>query len=181
MGYLRLIIGPMWSSKSTTLLAYHRKYHAIGKNALLINHASDLRYIQDGVCTHDGQAEQCHMVNTMADVVRLPEYATADMVLVNEGQFFPDLLEVVTRECDATDKIFIVCGLAGGYARQPVGQILQLIPHAEAVEKLEGFCQECADGTPGPFTKRKAPLHPGESLVGGGDHYKCVCREHFLT
>jgi thymidine kinase len=121
------------------------------------------------------------MVNTMADVVKLPEYATADMVLVNEGQFFPDLLEVVTRECDATDKIFIVCGLAGGYARQPVGQILQLIPHAEAVEKLEGFCQECADGTPGPFTKRKVPLHPGESLVGGGDQYKCVCREHFLT
>lgn len=181
MGNLRLIIGPMWSSKSTALLALHRKFQAIGKTVLLVNHASDTRYMEDGISTHDGVRVRCHMAGSMAEVLALPEYPEAKVVLINEGQFFPDLLAIIPRECDATDKSFVVAGLSGGYERQPVGDILKLIPHAETVEKLEGLCQDCKDGTPAPFTKRMKPAREGESLIGGAGTYKCVCRRHFLS
>lgn len=180
MGTLKLIIGPMWSSKSTELLALCRKYRAIGKSVLLLNHASDTRYIKDGISTHDGIMEKCHMVETLSHALALPEYEKSQVVLVNEGQFFTDLMEVVPLECDRTAKTFIVAGLSGGYARQPVGDILLLIPHAESVLKLEGLCQECRDGTVGCFTKRKRPIKEGESAVGGADQYKCVCRRHYI-
>jgi thymidine kinase len=170
----------MWSSKSTELLALFRKYRAIKKAVLLINHASDTRYAKDGISTHDGILERCHMVDTMAQVLALPDYAGCQVVLINEGQFFPDLVKVLTSECDRTDKTFVVAGLSGGYSRQPVGDILMLIPHAETVQKLEGLCQDCRDGTPGCFTKRKRPIREGESAVGGGEQYKCVCRRHYI-
>ena len=179
MGTLKIIIGPMWSSKSTALLALYRKYRAIGKGVLLLNHASDVRYMKDGISTHDGIMEKCHMINNLSEMMRLPDYGSSEVVLINEGQFFQDLLTVLPRECDGTEKTFVVAGLSGGYERQPVGDILLLIPHAETVEKLEGLCQDCHDGTPGPFTKRKVPVRDGESLVGGALEYKCVCRKHY--
>jgi len=177
---LKLILGPMWSSKSTALLALYRKYRAIGKRVFLINHASDTRYTSHGLSTHDGVTEKCHMAATITETLTHPEYRDAEVVLINEAQFFSDLLSTIPAECDKTDKTFVIAGLSGGYERQAVGAILLLIPHAETVEKLEGLCQDCKDGTPGPFTKRKTPPKEGESLIGGSEQYKCVCRKHYI-
>lgn len=61
---------------------------------------------------------------------------SVDCVLINEGQFFGDLVEFVERWCDEYKKDITVSGLDGDYKREKFGQILDLIPLADSVEKL---------------------------------------------
>ena len=180
MGKLHLIIGPMFSGKSASLLALCRRYRAIGKRVMMINHGSDLRYCEDGITTHDGDTMVCHRLFELNKMKSFEDYESSDVILINEGQFFPDLVSVVETEADNTDKIFVICGLSGGFMRQSVGQLLDLIPHAETVEKLTGFCHVCADGTQGEFTSRRADATT-DVLVGGKELYFCSCRKHYLS
>ena len=56
-GYLQIIIGPMFSGKSTKLLHTATSYRAIGKRVLIVNHTLNNRYSEDsntkGITTHD--------------------------------------------------------------------------------------------------------------------------------
>jgi thymidine kinase len=184
MGKVWLIIGPMWSGKSSKLLSLTRKFDAIGRNVLLINHKSDNRYGSGCVTTHDGDRLLCHVAETLQEVKGTSEYIQSDVVLINEGQFFADLVDFVQDGSDTTEKTFVVCGLAGGFMRQPLGDILDLIPLAEKVEKISGLCMRCRDGTPGDFTRRKGwdgrDIDPNV-VIGGKELYECVCRKHWLN
>ena len=170
----------MFSGKSASLLGLCRKYRAIGKRVMMINHGSDSRYSETGITTHDGDTMACHKIFNISEMLTLEDYNVSDVILINEGQFFPDIVEVLESEADVSDKTFVVCGLSGGYMRQSVGRILDLIPHAETVEKLTGFCEVCADGTPGEFTCRRRDA-PSAELVGGKESYFCTCRKHYLV
>ena len=43
-GYLELILGPMYSGKTTRLIEHYRAYKYIGKNIVVINYSLDTRY-----------------------------------------------------------------------------------------------------------------------------------------
>jgi thymidine kinase len=59
-------------------------------------------------------------------------------IFINEAQFFPDLLEFV-QQYENTKEIRIY-GLDGDYLRRPFGQILDVIPYCDSIEKLRGVC-----------------------------------------
>jgi len=48
---ITLIIGPMFSSKSTTLLSFERRFIILKKKYLCINHSFDTRYNDEGKIT----------------------------------------------------------------------------------------------------------------------------------
>jgi len=180
MGRLHLIIGCMFSSKSTHLISLIRKYRAIDTKVLVINHIDDTRYVAShAVCSHDGVKEASKSLKILSDLKTDPDYVSSQVIFIEEAQFFSDLLEFVRHETDHTEKTFVVCGLSGGYKRQAVGDILQLIPLAEHIEHLSGLCSMCKDGTAGHFTKRIVDL-PDDITIGGAEMYKCVCRKHWL-
>ncbi len=53
-GHLELIIGPMFSGKSTELQRKIKRYQCAKKRCLVINYANDNRYSDEGfVATHD--------------------------------------------------------------------------------------------------------------------------------
>ncbi|KAF5834816.1 thymidine kinase [Dunaliella salina] len=87
-------------------------------------------------------------------------------------QFFSDLTEFVTSAADVDGKHVIVAGLDGDFQRRKFGQLLDLVPMAESVTKLQGTCT-C--GRPSAFSLRKAANHDQE-LVGGANLYSPVCR-----
>jgi len=183
---ITLVIGPMWSGKTFHVIRLARRYRAIGKNVLFVDHVSDDRYHSDKnalthVISHDGLMEKSVFVEKLHDILSMKDYISADVVIIEEGQFFPDLFNFVTTESDKLEKEFIVSGLAGDFQRKEIGQMLLLIPHAEIVEKLNGLCSECADGTQGCFTRRKVSVGKVDQiLVGGKESYQCVCRKHLL-
>ncbi len=73
------------------------------------------------------------------------------MIGIDEGQFYPDLVEKV-EEYARKDKIIIISALDGTFERKPFGQIPYLIPLSDDVIKLRAICMSC--GEEAPFSHR---------------------------
>lgn len=168
----------MYAGKTETVISHARRYRAINKKVLFINSILDNRYSEkEYVVSHNGTKEDCLKVSELSNISTTDEFNEAKVVIIEEAQFFPDLIKFFKSQ-DLNEKHYIVSGLAGDYQMNPIGDVLKLIPMAEHVEKINGFCKYCKDGTIGAFTRRKT----GSSKVievGGEDKYECVCRLHF--
>ena len=103
------------------------------------------------------------------------EYQESEVICINEGQFFQNLVQFCISACEA-GKVVHVCGLDGDYLKRPFGEILNLIPHCETVYKLRAMCMGCKNGTFASFTKR---IINSEKLVliGSTESYMPVCRQ----
>lgn len=151
---LELILGPMCSGKTTTLLTRARD------RTLIVNHTFDTR--GEGVKTHDG-VEAAAMKCTV-----LPSVSGYDTVLIDEAQFFESLEGVESLAPNV-----VVAGLSGDYRRKPFGKILELIPKADKVTFLTALC-DC--GASAPFTKR---VSSEKTLISVESRYKPKCGSCF--
>ena len=179
-GKIMLVIGCMASGKSTTLHAQKSRLEQIGKTVLIVNHASDTRYKTGEMCTHDGRCCKCVSVSELLPLRETSEYATADVVTIDESQFFGDLAEFCRLAAEIDGKDVLAAGLSGGFKRQAFPSICELIPLADHVEYVKALCTICADGTTASFTLRKKEFRDDPNVVGGMDAYDAVCRTHYL-
>ena len=69
-------------------------------------------------------------------------------------------------------KIVHISALDGTFERKTFGNVLNLIPMAERVEKLDAVCMDRKNTAS--FTKRITSSKEVE-LIGGADMYKPVC------
>jgi thymidine kinase len=187
-GRLDLIIGPMYSGKSTHLISAIYRYESIGKKVMCINHNIDNRYGTNVISSHNMIQRKCISTEKLAyifDNSDYTDYADSHIVVIEEGQFFTDLLYFVERAVDIDKKHVIVAGLSGDFKRRPFGQILDLVPIADSIEKLTAFCKLCCDGTLAHFSKRiissGCDTTTDQILVGTSDTYLPVCRFHYLN
>ena len=186
-GYLKLIIGPMFSGKSTDLLREVRRYEAIGKRVLVKNHSLNKRYNTDSVSTHDKSifkntgTSELIILDKLEDLCNYhnDKLKSAEIICVEELQFFKDALENIPNLVDKQKKNVICAGLIGDYLRDSFGDILKLIPFADEVKHVKALCSDCNNGTLGIFTKRITDNKQKE-LIGTTDIYKVVCRHHYL-
>jgi len=187
--YLELIIGPMYSSKTTMLLEIHKQCIFCNIPVIIINHSIDTRYHESMVSTHDKIMAPCIQTTRLSDVWyytdldshfnreksdRHIKLRSSDVILINEGQFFEDLYEVVLDMLKYNKRVFI-CGLDSDFERKKFGQILDLIPLCDKVNKLTSLCSQCKDGTPGIFSMRLSS-EKQQTLVGS-NNYIPVCRK----
>lgn len=174
-GYITIYMGNMFSGKTSELIRNAKRYSSIGKNILMINHSLDDRYTDKAeVVNHDGLSFPCLKAQTLADI----DVTNVDAVFVNEGQFFPDLVEACQRWADEHYIHVFVCGLDGDFKRGVFGSLLNLIPLADEVHKLHAYCFKCKDGTLAPFSKRITEEATQISI--GASNYIAVCRKHYL-
>lgn len=188
-GSLELILGCMFSGKSTELIRRIRMRKVLQQNILVITHACDTRYTcTPSVVSHDALCEQAIAMESLSqlfDVERALVTAEVDVICIEEGQFFPDLWDTVTRLIEAPyHKHVIVSALDGDYRRRPFRQVVDLIPLAEKVVKLHALCVYCKDGTPACFSMRlpsQSQSPNGIVWVGGKEAYASVCRHHYTA
>jgi thymidine kinase len=173
MGRLELIIGNMFSGKSTELIRRINRKKSINKKSIIINYIQDNRYSSNSISTHDLVKVNCVKVEKLLDLPEnlLKEY---DSIFIDEGQFFQDLYTFVTK---FIDKHIVISGLDGDFLQKPFGQILSLIPLCDTVDKLCAYCKICNNGTLAPFTK-KITKEIVQIDIGGSDKYIPVCRDH---
>ena len=183
---LELLLGPMFAGKSSALLSIVRRHKALGWSVCVITHSCDTRYGTDHVVNHDQQKCPAISTATLMPLLETPDYQQARLVVVEEAQFFGDLVPFVTTAVDRDGKHVVVVGLDGDAERRPFGRVLDLVPLADRITKLTSLCKFCADGTPAIFTHAVAAdaatsVAAGEACVGAGDKYIPVCRKHFLA
>lgn len=175
-GYLEIIIGPMFSGKTTQLVELYEKYTIEGKLVAVINYVEDKRYHDNMLSTHDKKMIPCEFTSRLGDVWNtncISNIHIADVILINEGQFFPDLVDTVLSMVEKYDKRVYVCGLDGDFKRNKFGTILDLIPLCDKVTKLAAKCHIC--NIPAIFSHRIT----GETgqIVIGSSNYIPVCRK----
>ena len=182
VGRIDIVMGPMYSGKSTYLINEGLRKRSVLANkekVLIINSALDSR-CDDEIKSHNKIKIPACKAKALEELYNNDEYINAKMVLIDEGQFFPDLYEFTIKSCYENNKHVIIASLDGDYKQQPFGQVLSLIPHADTVKKMTAYCMECADAkTPAPFTKRIANDN-SVILVGACESYISVCRRHLL-
>jgi thymidine kinase len=193
-GYLELIIGPMFSGKTSRLVEIYNQYKFCNIDVAVINHSIDNRYDEELLSTHDKIKIPCIKTENLFDIwcdnhnslekktiiyrkndkIKL---ASCKVILINEGQFFPDLYDFVIKLLNHNKHIYI-CGLDGDFERKKFGQILDLIPLCDKVEKLISLCSLCKNGKKGIFSMRLTSEK--EQTVVGSENYIPVCRECYI-
>lgn len=141
--YLKIIIGPMFSGKTTRLIEEYN--NSVNKNKVIINHSSDKRYSSnDCVSTHDKVQLPSVSLNDLKQLYLDNNLLKYDEYYIDESQFFPDLYLTVSELMKRKKKI-IICGLDGDYEAKPFFNvnIINLIPLCNSIEKLNAKCYIC--------------------------------------
>ena len=76
---IEIILGCMYSGKSTELLRRTKRYQAIGKNVLLINHTNDTR-TGNSVKTHRDETENALKITNLMDIFSTVNQNTATKI-----------------------------------------------------------------------------------------------------
>ena len=173
---IEIILGCMFSGKSTELLRRINRWKAIGKKILLINHTNDIR-TNDSIQTHNNQTQNAIKLTYLnqIDTEYLNDF---DVIGIDEAQFFPDLYNFVINT-EKLNKIIIISGLDGDWKREPIGEILRIIPLCDEVVKLHALDMKDKDGTLGIFSKRIIK-NEEQILVGADECYLAVSRKNYL-
>ncbi|XP_047001915.1 thymidine kinase, cytosolic-like [Schistocerca americana] len=171
-GHIQVILGPMFSGKTTELMRRLKRYQIANYKCLVIKYKFDDRFGSEGIFTHDRQT--CSAVAA----VRLCEVDPCgyDIIGIDEGQFFPDIVRF-SEDMANKGKIVIVAALDGTYQRLPFGEVLSLVPLAESVIKLTAVCMVCYGEAS--YTKRTSSDQKVE-VIGGADKYMAVCRQCYF-
>ena len=178
MARLEIIMGSMFSGKSSEMIRRLKRHKVIGDPILVINSSKDTRNPESVLQTHDNVTFECVKTNILLDIPAMKQYQSAKVIAVDEIQFF-DGVRFFVEQALKDGKHLILAGLDGDFRQQRFGELLNVIPLADEVTKLQALCMECMDGTLGPFTKRTVSGLVQE-LVGDCDMYKAVCRKHLV-
>jgi len=171
--YLEINVGPMFSGKTSKLIEIYKKYSYCNIKVLPVNHISDNRYSDTMLSSHDKKMIPCVKTSLLFDIDEAV-LNSCQVILINEGQFFPDLYDFVNKMLQNKKKIYIF-GLDGDFERKRFGTILDLIPLCDHVYKLHSLCGLCKTGKTGIFSKRVT--NEKSQVLIGSDNYIPCCRE----
>ena len=96
-----MYVGPMYSGKTSKILDLYKQFKFCGVKTAVINFGEDTRYSQTMLSTHDKTMIECIMSNTLTEAFPIgtvsgnTKIADIEVFLINEGQFFPDIVEWV--------------------------------------------------------------------------------------
>jgi thymidine kinase len=178
-GYLELILGPMFSGKTSTLKKIYDQCNYCNIPIMVINYEADNRYCDASfMSTHDRVMIPCIKGVSISEILEKNKEKVdeSEVILINEGQFFEDI-HVVIHLVENLHKRVYICGLDGDFKKNKIGSLLDLIPHCDNVYKLKSLCSECRDGKSGLFSYRITD--ETQQVVIGVENYKPVCRACF--
>lgn len=181
---LRVVLGPMFAGKTSEIQSVVRRYTCLGRQVLVLTADIDNRYQHEvtAIVNHDMASVPARgvPVDGLLEVFNWKEFAGATAIVVDEAQFFRGgcLIPFVRDAVEIHGKHVVVVGLDGDANRAAFGDVLQLIPLADSVEKKTALCRACGDGTPAIFTRARGS-HTQQVEVGGAERYEPVCRRHF--
>lgn len=174
-----IIIGPMYSGKSSELIRRLNIYSDMGMKVIFINSSLDNRDTTRLFSTHNKTIGEIEITTIKLSSLRTFVHTEYDVIGIDEAQFFPDLKDSVLNMVENFNKIVLIAGLNGDFRRQPFGQILDLISYSDTITKLHPFCSLCKDRDsnikPAQFTKRMDTSI--SETISVGNRYIPVCRK----
>jgi thymidine kinase len=174
-GWIEVITGSMFSGKSEELIRRLRRAQIARQKVQIFKPLVDDRYSADHIVSHSEMRIRSENVRH-SDELLSRVAADAEVVGIDEGQFFdPNLPAACNTLADAGKRV-IVAGLDQDYLGRPFEPMPQLLAIAEYITKTLAICVVCGD--PANHTQRL--VASGERvLVGATGLYEARCRHCF--
>jgi thymidine kinase len=183
-GWVHVIAGCMFCGKTDEMLRLLRRFSIAGRQVVLVKPRLDTRTDEVTVVSRSGAEHRAVTVDHSAEIESA--VGPADIVAIEEGQFFDEALPEVVEALAASGKQVIVTGLDRDFRGIPFGAMPRLLALADQVTKLTAICMVC--GEPATRTQRlidgePAPADSPLIVIGGlGDEtYEARCRLHHLV
>ena len=173
-GWIEVVCGGMFSGKTEELIRRAKRAHIAGQNIMVVKPAIDKRYSDKEVVSHNETALPSILVDTADQIVLLT--GNADVVCIDEAQFFDSRIVDVANTLANDGKRVIVAGLDMDFEGKPFGPMPYLLAIAEFVTKLHAVCSE--SGAMANFSQRVIE-NENTVLVGEYDAYEPRARHCF--
>jgi thymidine kinase len=183
-GWVHVIAGCMFCGKTDEMLRLLRRFSIAGRQVVLVKPRLDTRTDEITVVSRSGAEHRAITVDQSSQIEAA--VGAADIVAIEEGQFFDEGLPQAVEALAATGKQVIVTGLDRDFRGIPFGTMPRLLALADQVTKLTAICMIC--GEPATRTQRlidgePAPADSPLIVIGGiGDEtYEARCRLHHVV
>jgi len=178
VGTIVLYVGCMFAGKTSRLIETLEVLATKQTEMLIIKHSSDDRYSSEPVLvTHTGKQYPCVPRKTLMPLLEQPEFLNSSAIMVDEGQFFPDLYDFARISAECYGKDVYVGALDTNYKRKLFPEIAKLMAISDETHKLFAKCYYCG-------SKALFSMKLDESIkehIGGADMYRAVCRKHYCS
>ena len=173
-GHIEVICGSMFSGKTEELIRRLKRAQFARQNVEIYKPTIDTRYSEENVVSHDSNYIKSMPVDAPNSILLLA--SDAEVVGIDEAQFFDETLVDVCKKMADAGKRVIVAGLDMDFLGTPFGPMPALMAIAEDVTKVHAICVRC--GNLAQFSHR---IVKGEKqvMLGEKDEYEPLCRDCF--
>lgn len=176
IGWIEVIAGCMFSGKTEELIRRLKRAQIAKLKVKIFKPEIDTRYSSEEIVSHSSMSLPSIMVKNAQDILTFAE--DADVIGIDEAQFFNNDLIDVCNKLANNNKRVIVAGLDQDYRGFPFEPMPQLLAIAEYITKTLAICVVC--GNPADRTQRIVKSNE-RVLVGAADQYEARCRKcHYI-
>jgi thymidine kinase len=171
-GWIEVICGSMFSGKTEELIRRLKRVKIANLKVEIFKPAVDTRYDEIKIVSHDENVIQSTPIDNSQKILLLAQ--DADVIGIDEAQFFDDELPNVCDELAYRGIRVIVAGLDMDFQGKPFGQMPFILAKADYVTKLHAICMQC--GNIANYSYRKIP-NDDQVMLGEKDVYEPRCRK----
>lgn len=170
-GWIEVICGSMFSGKTEELIRRVRRAQIAKMNTVIFKPKVDDRFSPEHIVSHNQIKMNSQIVETSDEI--LTKSQKAEVVAIDEAQFFDDDIVEICKILAKQKKRVIVAGLDTDYRGEPFGPMPHLMCEADYVDKLRAICVVC--GNPATYTQRTSK-DSQRVVIGETDIYEARCR-----
>lgn len=174
-GWIEVICGSMFSGKTEELIRRLKRAYIAHLSVEIFKPEIDNRYDEVHLVSHDDNRIVSTPVATSADI--LAACGEADVVGIDEAQFFDEQLPAVCDQLARRGTRVIAAGLDMDFLGNPFGPVPFLLARADYITKLHAICVRC--GSMASYSHRRSH-EMNTLLLGEKDLYEPLCRKCFF-
>lgn len=171
-GRIEVICGSMFSGKTEELIRRLKRARIARQRVEIYKPAIDTRYSDNDVVSHDANSIPSTPVESARSILLIT--SDAQVVGIDEAQFFDDAIVEVCNELANSGKRVIVAGLDMDFKGIPFGPMPQLMAIAEDVTKVHAICVKCGNLA---HVSHRIVKDEQRVLLGEQHEYEPLCRQ----
>lgn len=182
---LTVIVGSMFSGKSTALIRLLERAAISGKDTILVKPTIDNRFSETEVVTHGGSRLSAFAVPDSASLQDITKdlIGSNTIVGIDEVQFFDEkVIAVIDNLVNSRNVPVVAAGLDLDFKEMPWKVTSTLMSLADNLIKERAVCKICGnDASRSQRLVSGAPVTTGSVIqVGGQESYEARCRHCFV-
>jgi thymidine kinase len=170
-GWLEVVCGSMFSGKTEELIRRLKRAQIANLKVAIYKPATDTRFDKEKVVSHDANSIPSVPIENVNDILLLA--VDADVIGIDEAQFFNDGIIPVCETLVMQGKRVIVAGLDMDYLGKPFGPMPQLLAIADFITKLHAICVQCGHLA---NVSYRTSTEEGTVVLGEKNNYEPRCR-----